>query len=127
MLTSVRPITSIADLELNTLWDGFFHVAAFVLTAIGIGLIWRSRSTSTREPRSNSPKSSASLVGALLIGAGSFNLIEGLLDHHILQIHHVKPGPNELAWDLGFLALGAVLAVLGWLILQIQQKSIAVE
>ena len=45
---------------------------------------------------------------------GSFNLVEGVIDHHILQIHHVRSGPNELAWDITFLALGAVLLVGGW-------------
>jgi len=34
---------------------------------------------------------------------------EGLIDHQILGIHHVKPGPNELAWDFGFLVAVAVV------------------
>jgi hypothetical protein len=34
---------------------------------------------------------------------GPFNLVEGVIDHHILQIHLVRTGPNELAWDLAFL------------------------
>jgi uncharacterized membrane protein len=49
------------------------------------------------------------LIGLILAGWGSFNLIEGIVDHHILTIHHVKAGENQLAFDLGFLALGAVL------------------
>ncbi len=43
--------------------------------------------------------------GSLLAGWGAFNLIEGVIDHHILQIHHVKESPDHLWWDLGFLAL----------------------
>lgn len=50
----------------------------------------------------------------MLVGWGVFNLVEGVIDHHILQIHHVRAGPNELAWDLAFLALGAVLLMGGW-------------
>jgi uncharacterized membrane protein len=30
-----------------------------------------------------------------------------------LGIHHVKPGPSQLLFDLGFLALGAVLLAVG--------------
>jgi uncharacterized membrane protein len=51
------------------------------------------------------------------MGAGSFDLIEGLVDHQILGIHHVKPGVYWFAWDMGFLALGLLLAATGWLIL----------
>jgi hypothetical protein len=41
-----------------------------------------------------------------LMGWGLFNVIEGLIDHHLLGIHHVHPGDGQLAWDLAFLALG---------------------
>lgn len=32
----------------------------------------------------------------------------------LLQIHHVRPGPDQFAWDLGFLAWGAVMLAVGW-------------
>ena len=57
-------------------------------------------------------------VGSLLLGAGIFNVVEGLIDHEILGIHHVKSGPNELAWDIGFLAIGAIVAIAGWILVQ---------
>lgn len=52
--------------------------------------------------------------GMLLTGWGVFNLVEGLIDHQILGIHHVRDdlgGP--LGWDLVFLALGVLQIVLG--------------
>ncbi len=61
--------------------------------------------------------SSKTLIGSTLMGAGFFNLTEGLIDHEILGIYHVKPGQNQLAWDLGFLVLGMVLVVVGWVII----------
>jgi len=45
-----------------------------------------------------------------------FNLIEGTVDHHLLGIHHVRSGHAQMAWDLAFLAFGAVLVVGGWLL-----------
>ena len=48
--------------------------------------------------------------GLLLIGWGAFNLVEGIVDHHILTIHHVRDDVGApLGWDLAFLALGALL------------------
>ena len=36
------------------------------------------------------------------------------MDHHFLGLHHVKQtAANPLLWDLGFLALGAVLVIAG--------------
>jgi uncharacterized membrane protein len=40
-----------------------------------------------------------------------FNLVEGLVDHHTLQVHHIKSGPNQLLWDIGFLLWGVVMVV----------------
>ena len=54
-----------------------------------------------------------SLFGWVLAGWGIFNLVEGIVDHHILEIHHVKPGPNEALFDIGFLVLGALLLAVG--------------
>ena len=53
----------------------------------------------------------------LLVGWGAFNLVEGLVDHQILGIHHVRDdlgGP--VGWDLAFLGLSALLVVGGWML-----------
>ena len=55
-------------------------------------------------------------LGGLLAGWGGFNVVEGLVDHQLLGIHHVRSGAHEVAWDLGFLALGALLVAGGWLL-----------
>jgi len=68
--------------------------------------------------RKDVPLSTQTFFGSILIGAGLFDFVEGIVDHQILGIHHVKPGINELAWDLGFLALGLILAFLGWMLVQ---------
>jgi len=68
--------------------------------------------------RKDVPLSTQSFLGSILIGAGLFDFVEGIVDHQILGIHHVKPGINELAWDLGFLAFGLILAFLGWMLVQ---------
>ena len=63
------------------------------------------------------------VLGWILVGWGLFKLVEGVIDHHILRIHHVRTGPNELAWDLAFLALGAVLLVGGWTLARSDEHS----
>ena len=100
------PVDTVAGLEVNTLWDGFFHVATWIAVVVGLVLLWR------RVTRSAGPWSRQSLLGAVLAGWGLFNLIEGIVDHHLLQIHHVRQVgdvDNVLLWDLSFLAVGALL------------------
>ena len=55
--------------------------------------------------------------GLVLTGGGVFNLVEGIVDHHLLGVHHVRDDVGSpMAWDLGFLALGALLVVGGLLL-----------
>ncbi len=78
---------------------------------VGVVLLWQAGG------RPGILWSSKTFIGSTLMGAGFFNLTEGLIDHEILGIHHVKPGQNQLASDLGFLVLGMVLVVVGWVII----------
>jgi uncharacterized membrane protein len=56
-------------------------------------------------------------IGMLLAGWGAFNVVEGLVDHPILGIHHVRDDLGvPLAWDLAFLAAGARLILGGHLL-----------
>jgi uncharacterized membrane protein len=117
MLSSVRPVKTVSDIELNMVWDGLFDASTWIMTVTGIVLLWRAGQ------RDDVPWSSKTFLGSILVGAGAFNFIEGLIDHQILGIHHVKPGPNELAWDLGFLASGVILAAIGWILLRSEQQE----
>ena len=57
------------------------------------------------------------LVGAILMGFGGFNLVEGIVDHHLLGLHHVNetvPLDEWFYWDLGFLIWGAAMLAGGW-------------
>ena len=63
------------------------------------------------------------LFGALLMGWSGFNLVEGVIDHHILGIHHVRDDLGApLEWDLGFLAWGAAFLLGGWALVRYGQQ-----
>jgi uncharacterized membrane protein len=105
--TPVPPVT-LQDLETNTLADGLFHAFAWVLTVGGLLGLLVTRSDL------DVPGRGRRVVGGLLIGWGGFNLVEGIVDHHLLGLHHVRPGPDEALYDIGFLVWGAGMVVLGW-------------
>jgi uncharacterized membrane protein len=112
MFSSVATDTTVAGLELNTLGDGLFHLADWLITLAGIFLLWRAGK------QQNVVFSTQIFMGAFVLGFGLFNVTEGIIDHQILGIHHVKSGANELAWDIGFLVINAVIVAIGWLVLQ---------
>ena len=68
------------------------------------------------------------LAGTLLIGFGLFNLVEGIVDHHLLGIHHVNetvPREQWIFWDVGFLTWGAAMLMAGWFLLKVGQRETA--
>ncbi|MFF3515262.1 DUF2243 domain-containing protein [Streptomyces sp. NPDC002573] len=102
---------TVSGLEMNTLWDGIFHIVCWIAVLIGLAILY-SRVTHNRRR----VWTSRVLWGWILVGWGLFNLVEGILDHHILGIHHVRGGPHQVWWDIAFLVLGALLVAGGWLL-----------
>jgi uncharacterized membrane protein len=99
---------TVAGLETNTLVDGFFHLATwvFVVTAMLMTVAAWQRRELAPPWRTH--------FGMLLAGWGVFDVVEGLIDHQILGIHHVRDDLGApLGWDLAFLAFGALLVVAG--------------
>jgi len=76
-----------------------FHIPA---------LLWRlSVGTESLRP-------DRTFAGSLALGWGIFNLVEGLIDHEFLQIHHVIEAGRHLLWDMLFLGSGFALILAGW-------------
>lgn len=114
MVSQVYTPTTIQNLRLNVLADGFFHSATYIFVAVGLALLWR------KARRTHIQWSGKMLTGSLLLGFGIFNLVEGTINHHLLGIHHVNetvPPERWIYWDLGFLVWGAAMIVGGWLLL----------
>jgi uncharacterized membrane protein len=107
MLSGPLPPVDVVAMKVNMFWDGLFHAFTWAMTVAGLLLLWHAeRHRWARRP-------TPLFAGGLLLGWGAFNFVEGLIDHQIAGLHHVHPGRNQLAWDLGFLAFGAALIVGG--------------
>jgi uncharacterized membrane protein len=121
MLTSEGsyPDTTVAGLETNILWDGIFHAATWVTVLAGLWMLWQ---------RSDSWSwgiSGRAFVGWMLVGWGLFNVVEGIVDHHLLTIHHVREGVNnQWVYDVAFLVFGAALIIGGWLFVRSEERRL---
>jgi uncharacterized membrane protein len=110
MLTSTgdHPASTVAGLEDNTLADGLFHGFTFVASLVGLFLLWRAVGR-------GATLAGRHLIGLMLTGWGLFNVVEGLVDHQLLTIHHVNYD-NVALWDTVFLVLGVLLLAAGWML-----------
>jgi uncharacterized membrane protein len=110
--TGLPPETIVRNMQINMFWDGLFHVATWLSTVTGLALLWRAGG------RADVPWSGKAFAGSLPLGWGLFNLVEGIVDHHILHVHHVTEEAGHLAWYIGFLGSGVVLIVVGLLVIR---------
>ena len=112
MLTAVRPKVTLADAEINMFWDGLFHALTWIMTALGLALLFHAGK------QRDVPWSGRTLFGGMILGWGLFNLVEGIIDHHILGIHHVVESMGLSIYDYAFLGSGVLFIIVGWSVIR---------
>lgn len=84
-----------------------FFVATLATLLVGLDLLFRLPAEVRRSRKRE-------IAGWSLIGAGLFELLVGLGDHHLLALRHVRPDvANVVFWDIAYLAVGLVLCAVG--------------
>jgi uncharacterized membrane protein len=104
----------------NVFWGGIFHASTYIFVATGLIILWRVAR------KRHIHWSGKLLPGSMLIGFGVFNLVEGVINHHLLGLHHVNetvPRDQWVYWDIGFLVWGALMLAGGWLLLRQGQED----
>lgn len=118
MGSAVLPPVTMDAMRRNMRWDGLFHAAMWLAVLAGVFLLARDarRGLAIPPPRR--------LAGQLVLGWGAFNVVEGVVDHHLLAIHHVRDQPVHVpAWDWAFLLVGgAGLVLLGWWLARVPRR-----
>ena len=106
LVVELRPADDLAGLKANTVWDGVFHLAAWLVVLVG--LLWTARSRDALRPLPW-----RRLVGPLLVGWGAFNITDQVVFHMLLGAHHIRMVEDYQLYDWGYTALGAVLVAAG--------------
>ena len=96
--------------------DGIFHLGSTAALVVGLVLVVQ------RWPTARGPLRQA--TGGILVGAGGFNLYDGTIQHKLLGLHQVRAGaPNNLPYDLVFIAIAAVVLLAGLLLLRAARST----
>ncbi|HEX8576192.1 MAG TPA: DUF2243 domain-containing protein [Flavobacterium sp.] len=117
MLSNVIPATDYIGKSINMFWDGIFHAFCLIIVTIGIVLLWKIMRKRTADT------SGKLLIGGLLSGWALFNIIEGLINHHLLQLHNVMEfslEPHIGNWI--FLGSSIILLVVGYIVIKSANK-----
>ncbi len=79
-------------------------------------LLWQSGKRGTNPPL-------GVFLGAMLLGWGAFNLVEGLINHQLLGLHNVREVLEPAVWNIGFLAFSAAIFLIGLVMTYKQSRS----
>ncbi|WP_244532678.1 DUF2243 domain-containing protein [Mesobacillus persicus] len=105
------------NIQFEIITDGIFTAAFSAL------LIWGGMKIFRDARRNELGDKWRIFLGGIFMGGGTFNLVEGIVNHHILQVHRVRPlAENPLLYDLAFLAIGLLLLFIGYMMKR-QEKT----
>jgi uncharacterized membrane protein len=103
MGSAVLPPETMDAMRTNMRWDGLFHAGVWLVTLLGVYRLLAAARNGVPLPR---PRT---FTGQMLTGWGLFNLVEGIVDHHVLDLHHVRDLPAHVPlYDWIFLAVAGV-------------------
>jgi uncharacterized membrane protein len=99
-----------AATDIALLSDGLLHAGELALLVAGFVLLI--------DLRGRRALAVGAVFAGALVGAGAFQLWDGLIDHKVLRVHQVRYDvdlfPYDLAWNATGVTLVAVGATLAW-------------
>lgn len=106
-LLSLVDSPAVQDIRVQILADGMFHVLMYIVTAVGLVCLWKSRIEFSKAGAGKW------LFGTMLLGFGLWNVADVVLFHWIMQIHRIRVDvPNPLFWDLLWLGLFGLIPLI---------------
>lgn len=113
MLSNKIPATDFIGKSVNMFWDGLFHFFCLLVVLAGIFLLWKLGR------RKDIDWSGRLLAGGGLLGWGLFNIVEGVINHHILKLHNVTEyTPHPRTANSVFLFISVIMLVTGYLLVR---------
>jgi len=95
--------------------DGFLHAFSWFATIGGLFLLSHLKRQSIYKSRT--------WWGGILVGAGAFQLYDGIIQHKLMRIHQIRYVNNVIVYDLIWNIVAVLLLVIG-LMLVLQARKL---
>jgi uncharacterized membrane protein len=113
MLSAKIPATDYVGKSVNMFWDGIFHFFCLIVVLVGVVMLWKLMG------RKDVHRSGKLLGGGMLLGWGLFNIVEGVIDHHILKLHNVMElSPDHGVANYSFLGVSVLMLIGGYMLVR---------
>ena len=99
--------------------DGLFHAFGFAALVAGLFLFADLRRRNTLSWRR--------WIAGLLVGAGGFQLYDGLVQHKLLRLHQIRYDVDLLPYDLVWNVIALIMIIVGLVLLRRRQSSPVVD
>jgi uncharacterized membrane protein len=90
--------------------DGLLHSAELIILVLGFFML--------ADVRARRALARTSAWAGFFIGAGGFQLFDGIVDHKVLRLHQVRYVDNLLPYDLAWNGAGLLLLAVGLMLLR---------
>lgn len=97
-----------STLAVSLLSDGLLHSAELLMLAAGFYLFIQLVG--------HNAVSRLHAWAGLFLGAGAFQLFDGIVDHKVLRLHQVRYVDNLLPYDLAWNGFGVLLLLIGFVL-----------
>ena len=97
------------DLRMQLVADGLFHVLMYAVLVAALVLLYKARQEFVLDGAGRY------LLATTVVGFGVWNVLDSIVFHWVLQIHHIKmDAASPLLWDLAwFVVFGVLVLLLG--------------
>lgn len=104
-LLSWHHFYDLSTTKVGLISDGLFHALSWFATIAGLFLFadLRRKRTYIRER----------WVGGILLGAGIFQLYDGIIQHKLMSIHQIRYVDNVIVYDIIWNVIAIILILLG--------------
>ncbi len=111
VVVAISPAGPGAGLERNTFWDGIFHLVAWLIVVVGVLLL-------AMRPGDLRALGTTRFIGLLMVGLGAFHIVDQVVFHLVLEVHHIRMVENYQLYDWAFFTVGAGFVAAGALLVR---------
>ena len=105
-----------STLALGLISDGLFHAFSWFATVASLFIVAHLRKLRAWDKRR--------WLGASVLGAGVFQLYDGIIQHKIFRLHQIRYDVEIFYYDLVWNVLAIFMILIGWGLLKPKQRQV---